>query len=148
MDTSKRMPLDDVRPVYQVGAFQYEGVINDGSTARGCTGGRDSSELVTTESSRLAYGERPAHNAQMGDVTLIRAVLAVRGVGGDSAVLIGACPIGNHQGSHDCSADAGGYRWSFRGSVFNERAEEPGYVRLWIRSEGDITAERLEAKQN
>ena len=82
----------------------------------------------------------------MDDVPLVRAVLAVKGVDGDTAVLIGACPIGNHQGVHECIADSGGYRWSFRGSVFDERAEAPGYVRIWIRSDGVITAEPIRAE--
>ena len=102
---------------------------------------------MAAETTRLPYGEWPARNARMGDIALVRAVLAVKGIDGDHAVLIGACPIGNHQGSHECSADAGGYHLSFRGSVFDERPEAPGYVRVWVRSDGDISAEPLAAER-
>src|SRR4051794_16182873 len=102
---------------------------------------------METASARPPYGEWPARNARMGDVALVWAVLAVKGVDGDHAILIGACPIGNHQGPYDCSAEAAGYRWSFRGSVFDERAEESGSVRVWIRSDGEITAALIEAER-
>jgi len=95
--------------------------------------------------SPFPMGEWPARNARMGDVALGWAVLAVKGVAGDHAVLIGDCPVGNHQGSHDCSVDAGGYHWSFRGSLFDETPRDAGQVRVWVRSEGEITAEPIEA---
>ena len=86
------------------------------------------------------YGEWPARNARMGEVALAWAMLAVKGVGGDHVVLIGDCLPGSYQGPYDCAADAGGYRWSFRGSVFDRTPRDAGRVRVWIRSEGDVSA--------
>jgi len=100
---------------------------------------------MEAESPRIPYGEWPAHNARVGDAAMERSILAAKGIDGDYVVLIGALPIGNHQGSHDCAVDAAGYHWSFRGSVFEERAEAPGFVRVWIHSNGDIAASPIEA---
>ncbi len=92
------------------------------------------------------YGEWPAHHARMGDLELTFTVLSVKVVDHNVAVLIGVCPAGDHRGSHDCSAEANGYRWTFRGSVFDQRGEGAGRVRVRVMSEGDVAAEPLEEK--
>jgi len=59
---------------------------------------------------RLPYGEWSARNARLGDIHLEWAILAVKGVGGDHAILMGTCPRGEYPATtYDCSADAGGY---------------------------------------
>ena len=72
----------------------------------------------------------------MGGVPLTFAILSVKAVGGDRAVLIGSVPSGEYSGDYECAADAGGYHWSFHGSVFDQLAEGTEQVRVWIRSEG------------
>jgi hypothetical protein len=101
---------------------------------------------MQSESLRLPYGEWPAHHAYIDEIALDWAILAVKGIDGDRAVLIANCPPGDHQGTYLCSADAAGYHWSFRGSVIDERAEQPGHVRIWIRSDGDITVTSIEPR--
>jgi hypothetical protein len=101
---------------------------------------------MKAESPRLPYGEWPAHNARVDDFAMVRTILAVKGIVGDLAVLIGALPVGDHQGSHTCTVEAAGYHWSFRGSIFDEHPEAPGFIRVWIRSEGDITVRPIEVK--
>lgn len=93
----------------------------------------------------VPYGEWPAHHARFGSIDLTWAVLVVRHVDADRLVLIGSCPAGDYQEAQDCSAEASGYRWSFRGSVFDVQPQEEGRVRLRIRSEGDFTAEPMAA---
>src|SRR5579862_2051136 len=101
--------------------------------------------MMDRGSSRLPYGEWPARNARMGDVALAWAVLAVKGMGGDHVVLIGDCPLGDYQGVHDCSVEAGGCLWSFRGSVIDEKTEQ-GRLRVWVHSDGPVTADPIEAQ--
>src|SRR5438128_2107642 len=105
-----------------------------------------SGESMSQGVSLPCYGEWPAHNARMDGIELDFAILAVRGVDGDNAVLIGVCPSGDYQGQHDCSAEANGYQWSFSGSIFDERGEGPGRVRLRIMSEGEVIAQPMETR--
>jgi hypothetical protein len=81
----------------------------------------------------------------MDEVELAWAVLAFKGIDGDRAVLIGSCPAGEYPGAHDCSADAGGFHWRFQGSVIQQQAAESGQIRLWIRSDGPIATDPVQA---
>src|SRR4051812_10317180 len=87
---------------------------------------------------RLPYGEWPAREARVGEIHLQWAILAVKGVDGDHAVLIGTCPRGKYPGAYDCSANAGGYHWSFQGSVIDEQLHGTDEMRVWVRSLGDL----------
>jgi hypothetical protein len=87
--------------------------------------------------SQHPYGEWPARHARIGNVELGSAMLAVKGVDGDHAVLIGSCPPGDYSGTYDCSAEAAGYHWSFRGSVFDQH-KMAQQIRLWVRAEGEL----------
>src|SRR4051794_39825900 len=100
---------------------------------------------MSAHSSLPCYGEWPAHNARMDEVALDFAVLATRAAEDrEIAVLIGVCPVGLYEGSHACSVNANGYRWTFLGSIFEEHGAGPDRVRLRIMSEGDVTAEPIE----
>jgi hypothetical protein len=96
----------------------------------------------------LPFGEWPAHTARFGDTELTFSILVVRHTDADMVVLIGSCATGDYQGPRDCYAEAAGYRWTFRGSVFEEQPQETGRVRLRIRSEGDFTVERMDTRPN
>jgi hypothetical protein len=88
-------------------------------------------------------GEWPAHHARFGSTELAFAVIVVRHMEADMIVLIGSCPAGDYKDTRDCFAEGAGYRWTFRGAVFDEQQQDEGRVRLRIRSEGDFTAERM-----
>jgi len=77
----------------------------------------------------------------MGDIALQWAVLAVKGVDGDQAVLIGTCPRGEYSAIWECSADAGGYHWSFQGSVIDQQAHGTDEMGVWVRSLSEISLE-------
>jgi len=99
-------------------------------------------------SSRIPYGEWPARNARMGDVELTWAMLAVKGVSGDVAVLIGNVPVGDYPVAQECSVNAVGYQWSFHGKLFEQRPEGADHLRVRIRSEGSLTLTAIaDAKQ-
>jgi hypothetical protein len=93
--------------------------------------------------SRIPYGEWPARHAVVGEVELTWAMLAAKGVNGDQVVLIGSCAPAEYDGSYECSADAAGFQWSFRGSVIDQQPDASGQVRLRVRSDGELTIRQI-----